>query len=270
MGFEQASASFGWAMRKVQATADTTEKAVELQLAQMKLDGILSRLVTKPGTDTVVWNVLRDGTAFARVPEPGACSFCLMLASRGAVYTRETVGRVNRFHDHCRCLGIECRRDGSNLPRINRDLEREWERLSVKLDRVPNVVDFEQYLRDLKLSKKWPKLQRVKVPGYRGDWMSKAFPGEALPTVLNRLVGHVLYGWRDRPRKGEKDFPHKRTFGWGTRGTRCVRKHRNFLDRGRIRRSLIQMSRLSRNRSVLNLQVAMENEKCIGGSVASS
>lgn len=87
---------------------------------------MLSRLVTKPGTDTVVENVLRDGTAFARVPEPGACSFCLMLASRGAVYTRRSVGSVNRFHDNCRCLGIECRRDGSNLPRINRDLHQLW------------------------------------------------------------------------------------------------------------------------------------------------
>ncbi|AEX42922.1 hypothetical protein ACQXY3_10520 [Corynebacterium diphtheriae] len=38
--------------------------------------------------------------------------------------------------------------------------------------------------------------------------MSKAFPREPLPKDLNRLVGHVLYEWRDRPRRGEVDYPH--------------------------------------------------------------
>lgn len=42
-----------------------------------------------------------------RVPKPGACDFCLMLATRGAAYrTKETAlftedGR--RYHDFCRC-----------------------------------------------------------------------------------------------------------------------------------------------------------------------
>ncbi|WP_241008791.1 hypothetical protein [Corynebacterium diphtheriae] len=38
--------------------------------------------------------------------------------------------------------------------------------------------------------------------------MSKAFPREPLPKDLNRLVGHVLYEWRDRPRRGEVGYPH--------------------------------------------------------------
>lgn len=47
---------------------------------------------------------------FMRVPRPDCkCSFCITLASRGAVYlTRERAGghfgdEVNQFHDHCRC-----------------------------------------------------------------------------------------------------------------------------------------------------------------------
>lgn len=44
-------------------------------------------------------------TAYRRVPEPGACPFCLVLATRGAVYTSETTagGSANRYHAHCRC-----------------------------------------------------------------------------------------------------------------------------------------------------------------------
>ncbi|MFV8396265.1 hypothetical protein [Corynebacterium hindlerae] len=215
VGFEQVSASMSWAMHKVRSASDVGERAAELQLARAKLDGILARLVTKPGTDTVVRNVLRDGTAFARVPEPGACSFCLMLASRGAVYTEKTVGRVNKFHDSFRCLGIEVKRDGSDLPRINRDLEREWGLLSDHLGRVPNVVDLERHMRQLKEAKKWPPLERIKVPAYKGDGKSVAFPGEDLPRDLNRLVAHAVYGWRDRPRKGEKDYPHNENIRMG-------------------------------------------------------
>ena len=42
---------------------------------------------------------------FARVPAGGeTCPFCLMLASRGAVYyTEETAGANSHYHAHCRC-----------------------------------------------------------------------------------------------------------------------------------------------------------------------
>lgn len=34
-----------------------------------------------------------------------------------------------------------------------------------------------RYFRELKAAKRWPEIQRVKVPSYQGDGMSKAFPG---------------------------------------------------------------------------------------------
>ncbi|CAB0762658.1 hypothetical protein FRC0546_02104 [Corynebacterium diphtheriae] len=124
--YEQASASFSWAMQ----TVASHQSEIDRVAAKQRLFGVLDRLVTLPARDTVVLNVQRDHTAYARVPEPGACAFCLMLASRGAVYKKSTVGMVNKYHDHCRCLGIEVKRDGSDLPRINRDLERVWSNLS--------------------------------------------------------------------------------------------------------------------------------------------
>lgn len=42
--------------------------------------------------------------AWRRVPEAGACDFCLMLATRGAVYKSDrTAGASKRYHRHCSC-----------------------------------------------------------------------------------------------------------------------------------------------------------------------
>jgi len=42
--------------------------------------------------------------AWRRIPEAGACAFCLMLATRGAVYSSaRTAGEGNAYHRHCRC-----------------------------------------------------------------------------------------------------------------------------------------------------------------------
>jgi hypothetical protein len=57
----------------------------------------------QPGRETVMQAAHADNAAYARVPEPGACDFCLMLASRGFVYTKATVGDENKFHGKCRC-----------------------------------------------------------------------------------------------------------------------------------------------------------------------
>lgn len=57
----------------------------------------------QPGRDTVMQAAHKDNAAYARVPEPGACKFCLMLASRGFVYSKSTVGDSKKFHGKCRC-----------------------------------------------------------------------------------------------------------------------------------------------------------------------
>ena len=58
--------------------------------------------------ETIISNVGRDkdkGARFARVPTGfETCTFCLMLASRGAVYhTRKTAGEWKHFHRRCDC-----------------------------------------------------------------------------------------------------------------------------------------------------------------------
>ena len=58
--------------------------------------------------ETIIANVGRDkdkGAKFARVPTGFAtCTFCIMLASRGAVYhSRKTAGEWKHFHRNCDC-----------------------------------------------------------------------------------------------------------------------------------------------------------------------
>lgn len=103
------------------------------------LSGGLTRVLTEMAADTVIGNASLDPApmSYQRVPQPGCCAFCGMLASRGASYSsRESamgvVGRGvpvdktrgkrggqgkgigargsrklgEKFHDHCKCRAV--------------------------------------------------------------------------------------------------------------------------------------------------------------------
>ena len=115
---------------------------VDIMAAARLFSGPLGRLLQQGARETI-WESCRAAkTRYARVPEPNACWFCLMLASRGAVYTKETVLTVGkrrrpgpgskkrrpeglRFHDRCRCQARESVSD-ADLPQIVLDLQEEW------------------------------------------------------------------------------------------------------------------------------------------------
>jgi hypothetical protein len=75
-----------------------------LATAQTNVQGVTENLTLDAGRDTIIQAVQTDEHAkgWARVPEPGACWFCAMLATRGAVYTSEQSATFEA-HDHCRC-----------------------------------------------------------------------------------------------------------------------------------------------------------------------
>lgn len=124
--YEQAESAFRYATA-VPDIKNITRTDIAAVLG--KLQSITNRLVAAPGHRTVEMAVARAGSRYARVPEPGACTWCLMLASRGAVYSKETVVKnLDRYHDGCRCVGIEVKEDMSDLPQINKDLEKLWKR----------------------------------------------------------------------------------------------------------------------------------------------
>jgi hypothetical protein len=82
--------------------------------AKARLAAATEQQVLDAGRETIVENAQRDRRAkgFARIPEPGACSFCALLATRGAVYKSDSFKLANaqfhglgvaKTHDNCRC-----------------------------------------------------------------------------------------------------------------------------------------------------------------------
>lgn len=94
---DEINRTVGW------ATAPLRGEKPDLELAKSQLQGAIDRLVLGVGRATIIDNTKRDrqATGWARVPEAGCCSFCALLASRGAVY-KEAAADF-RAHDHCRC-----------------------------------------------------------------------------------------------------------------------------------------------------------------------
>lgn len=121
---EQTSSSLRWATKDLwpRDEADATPAQlqpldVRLEAAFGKADMATQKLVTDVGRETVRQATRQDPQAvsYARVAALGACSFCKLMASRGALYaTADTAGRdandrfsgdasVVKFHDNCHC-----------------------------------------------------------------------------------------------------------------------------------------------------------------------
>lgn len=96
---EQITRSLDWANKGDDGAAILT-----------KVEGVVDKLVTDVGRDTVTSAVAEDKEAlgYARYARPGACYFCALLATRGAVYKTEMAAEISRhgkaFHDHCHCV----------------------------------------------------------------------------------------------------------------------------------------------------------------------
>jgi hypothetical protein len=124
---EQVDASMRWATKDVwNRDADVATPAqlepldVRMEAAFVKADGAVERLVLNAGRDTVLQAVRQDpqAIAWARGAALGCCSFCALMASRGATYhTSGTAGRdanerfegdtgEAKFHNWCRCVVI--------------------------------------------------------------------------------------------------------------------------------------------------------------------
>lgn len=104
-----------------QAMAERGDPDLARRVMADRMAGTAFRLVRLGDRDTMFSTADANPTViigYKRVAEAGACKFCLMLESRGAVYlSRESAGSVvgrngrprggrplgRAFHDHCRC-----------------------------------------------------------------------------------------------------------------------------------------------------------------------
>lgn len=111
------------AARKALAAGQTPEQARQTALTRMS--GAITRLVLDGGRQTLLGSVQADPQAlgWARVTDGNPCYFCLMLASRGAVYKSEQTASFEA-HDHCGCSAVPVYR-GSKLPAASS----EWRQL---------------------------------------------------------------------------------------------------------------------------------------------
>lgn len=132
---EKTEASLRWATKDVwerdpdaPATTAAQREPLEARLvqAEKKAELVAQKLVADTGRGTVLEAVQRDrqATAWARSAALGACSFCKLLATRGAVYKRDTVDF--RAHDGCHC-GVLPVFAGQRFELS--DKAKEWERL---------------------------------------------------------------------------------------------------------------------------------------------
>jgi len=124
---EQVAAGLRWATKDLwprdEATASVAQREpldVRLEQAMKKAEMVAQKLIADQGRDTVRQSVRQDrgAVAYARAAALGGCSFCKLMASRGAVYKNaQTAGReaderfsgdasVVKFHDNCHCAII--------------------------------------------------------------------------------------------------------------------------------------------------------------------
>lgn len=96
-------------LRQIGATVDWATQPLwsrepDLAAAERNIIAGAEKLVMDAARDTVIGNVRRDPKAvgWARVTEASPCSFCAMLATRGAVYKSQRTADF-KSHDHCRC-----------------------------------------------------------------------------------------------------------------------------------------------------------------------
>lgn len=131
------------------------------------LSGGLTKRLTEFAADTMIGNgtIQNVSTSAARVPKPGCCAWCGMLASRGAVYSAESAGVVGgrgvpvgqgkgrgsfgqgkgirtrgsraigeSFHDSCRCEVVLL--TAGNEAQLQADADKYYEAYRESADKV--------------------------------------------------------------------------------------------------------------------------------------
>lgn len=102
--------------------------------------------------ETIIANVGRDkdkGARFARVPTGfETCTFCMMLASRNAVYhTRKTAGEFKHFHRHCDCKVVpsfDPDPDAEVVEGVKPSELREWSKRFKEIDETEGLSSAEK------------------------------------------------------------------------------------------------------------------------------
>jgi hypothetical protein len=110
LGDQGAQALAGWGADALKAPAEQEPVQLDqlspLQSAQSRVEGGLQKRLVNAANLTIAESSKADPNArgYMRRTRPGACKFCIMVASRGAVYTRSS--STFACHEHCYCEAV--------------------------------------------------------------------------------------------------------------------------------------------------------------------
>lgn len=163
--------------------------------------------------ETIISNVGRDkdrGARFARVPTGfETCTFCIMLASRGAVYhTRKSAGEFRHFHRHCDCKVVPGFEDDPDAELVEGVRPEELRDLYVQLNEIDEDAGLSAKQKEA-LKRRVINLAAVgsdPSTGYRADNLdlSALVPGELKKMQKKNLLEWESYvqlsrlGYRQR------------------------------------------------------------------------
>ncbi len=99
------------------------------QTALVRATGTVGRQVLTGGRDTIVLSTAADKKAggWERVTSGDPCAFCVLVASRGAVFSEDTADFQS--HDHCSCSG-EPKYGDSKSPGRNQEYRELYDRVA--------------------------------------------------------------------------------------------------------------------------------------------
>jgi hypothetical protein len=128
---------------------------------QSTLAGSVQRLVLDGDRETVEFNIVLDpdGTRYERVPSPGACAFCMMMA---AVVEVRRDDAFDGYHNFCRCTlnPVFVGQSGTELPEYQ-EVRESYSRASEILEQQRQEVGWYN-LKTRQAAAKFPEL--VKNP----------------------------------------------------------------------------------------------------------
>lgn len=130
----QLAVTAGWAVR-------APGEATPLE----RLEGAATRWVHDAARETVSHNASREGVRYLRHAAAGACAFCRLGASRGAIF--KSAASAIRGHDSCKCVAVPVR-PGTRLelPERYSQWQADYERVAAGLRADGSTVDLRSVL----------------------------------------------------------------------------------------------------------------------------
>lgn len=136
--------------------------------ALVRLLQLADELVKQPGRSTMARSAEENNIRFARVPNAGACKFCTMLGSRGAVYrSRESAGQIS-FHPDCNCR-IEPVASQADIDRLRDEgydpdeLKNKW--ADMEAGRIPDTSTRDKPIADMDMAELESKMEDAMTSG---------------------------------------------------------------------------------------------------------